>query len=148
MPHEFVADAENRYAYVDHYGVPNSKMPGDHGRSVFVVDIALGAIAHTFALGEHARPHDIPLDAAGRLYVLSEQTETLLFWENPRDFGPFDHARPVGGKCASLCAQVRRPASWRRPFLRNLNGVCGVSAGGDRFRGRKAVPFRWQSASG
>ncbi|MCJ7873267.1 YncE family protein [Phaeobacter sp. J2-8] len=117
MPHEFVADADNRYAYVGHYGVPNSKTPGDHGRSVFVVDIALGAIVHTFALGEHARPHGIQLDEAGRLYVLSEQTDTLLVWENPRDFGPYDHAKPVGGERAHLFA-LRK--NGRQAFSVNL----------------------------
>ena len=104
MPHEFVVDAENRYAYVGHYGVPNSKTPGDQGQSVFVVDIALGAIVHTFALGEHARPHGIDLDDLGRLYVLSEQTNSLLIYENPRDFGPVDRVKPVGGARAHLFA--------------------------------------------
>ena len=107
MPHEFVADADNRYAYIGHYGVPNSKTPGDHGRSVFVVDIRLGAIVHTFDLGEHARPHGIDLDEQGRLYVLSEQTNALLVWENPRTFGPVDHIKPVGGERAHLFALRR-----------------------------------------
>lgn len=107
MPHEFVVDRENRYAYVGHYGVPNSKTPGDHGRSVFVVDIRLGAIVHTFALGEHARPHGIDLDDQGRLYVLSEQTDSMLVFDNPRAFGPVDRIKSVGGERAHLFALKR-----------------------------------------
>ena len=118
MPHEFVVDSENKFAYVGHYGVPNSKTPGDHGRSIFVIDIALGAIVHTFPLGDHARPHGLCLDEQGRLFVLSEQTNTLLVFENPRDFeSSFTTEKPVKGERAHLFA-LR--ASGHQAFSVNL----------------------------
>lgn len=117
FPHEFVADSDNRFAYVGHYGVPNSKTEGTQGRSILVVDMHTRKVVHTYDLGEHARPHGIDLDEQGRLYVLSEQTDCLLVKENPRDFGTFDHIKPVGGVKAHLFA-LRRDG--RRAFSVNL----------------------------
>ena len=105
FPHEFVVDKDYKYAYVGIYGVQNSGIDGTDGRSVVVVDIENQSIAHTYELGEHARPHGIDLDAQGRLYVLSEWTGHLLVKENPRAFDQgFDHITPTGGEKCHLFA--------------------------------------------
>ena len=104
-PHEFVVDQELRYAYVAHYGARNSGAEGTEGRSVIVVDIRKQEVVHTYDLGEHARPHGIGMDAAGRLYVLSEWTAHLLIKENPRAFDQgWDHIVPTGGERPHLFA--------------------------------------------
>ncbi len=104
-PHEFVVDKDYKYAYVGHYGVQNSGIEGTDGRSVIVIDIESQQIAHTYELGEHARPHGIDLDARGRLYVLSEWTANLLIKENPRAFDQgWDHVAPTGGSKSHLFA--------------------------------------------
>ena len=104
-PHEFVVDKDYKYAYVGIYGVQNSGIEGTQGRSVVVVDIETQSIAHTYELGDHARPHGIDLDAQGRLYVLSEWTAHLLVKENPRAFDQgFDHITPTGGVKSHLFA--------------------------------------------
>lgn len=104
-PHEFVVDKEFEYAYVGHYGVQNSGIDGTDGRSVIVIDIRKQEIAHTYDLGEHARPHGIDLDEKGRLYVLSEWTANLLIKENPRAFDRgWDHITPTGGTKSHLFA--------------------------------------------
>ena len=104
-PHEFVVDKDLHYAYVGQYGVQNSGIEGTDGRSVIVVDIRKREIAHVYDLGEHARPHGIDLDDAGRLYVLSEWTNNLLVKANPRAFDQtWDHITPTGGKKSHLFA--------------------------------------------
>lgn len=104
-PHEFVVDAENRYAYVTHYGVKTSSAEGTQGRSVIVVDIAAQAAVHTYDTGDHARPHGIGLDALGRLYVLCEYTAHMLVKDDPRAFdGGWDHITPTGGEKSHLFA--------------------------------------------
>jgi len=105
FPHEFAVDAENRYAYVTHYGVKTSSLEGTQGRSVIVVDIRAQAIVHTYDTGEHARPHGVGLDAAGRLYVLSEYTAHMLVKNEPRAFDQgWDHVVPTGGEKSHLFA--------------------------------------------
>lgn len=105
FPHEFVVDKDYRYAYVGHYGVQNSSIEGTQGRSVIVIDIQRQRIAHTYDLGEHARPHGIALDGRGRLHVLSEWTASLLVKENPRAFDQgWDHINPTGGTKSHLFA--------------------------------------------
>ena len=105
FPHEFVVDADNRYAYVTHYGVKNSGVEGTQGRSVIVVDIAAQEVVHNYDTGEHARPHGIELDASGRLYVLSEYTAHVLVKDNPRAFDQgWDRVVPTGGRKSHLFA--------------------------------------------
>ena len=119
FPHEFVVDEELRYAYVGHYGVQNSGIDGTDGRSVIVVDIRKQEIAHTYDLGEHARPHGIGLDGLGRLYVLSEWTSHLLVKENPRAFDQgWDHVTSTGGTKSHLFALSN---DGRTAYSMNLN---------------------------
>ena len=104
-PHEFVVDADLKYAYVGHYGVQNSGIEGLDGRSVLVIDIEKQEIAHTYDLGDHARPHGIDLDESGRLYVLSEYSAHLLVKENPRAFDQgWDYITSTGGRKSHLFA--------------------------------------------
>lgn len=117
-PHEFVVDHEYRYAYIGHYGVQNSGIDGIDGRSVLVVDITTQKLVHTYALGEHARPHGIGLDARGRLYVLSEWSAHLLVKENPRAFDQgWDYITPTGGTKCHLFALT---ADGQRAYSMNL----------------------------
>ena len=105
FPHEFVVDAENRYAYVGHYGVKSSNMQGTEGRSVIVVDIANQRAVHSYDTGNHARPHGMGMDCLGRLYVLSEHTGHLLVKNNPRAFDQgWDCITPTGGVKSHLFA--------------------------------------------
>ncbi len=105
FPHEFTVDAQNRYAYVGHYGVKSSSEEGTQGHSVIVIDIAAQEIVHNYDTGTHARPHGIGLDDQGRLYVLSEYTAHLLIKENPRAFDQgWDRIVPTGGKKSHLFA--------------------------------------------
>src|SRR5262245_35334020 len=41
FPHEMVADAQRRFAYIGHYGVESSAAIGQGGSAVFVVDLRL-----------------------------------------------------------------------------------------------------------
>lgn len=98
FPHEFVVDAENRYAYVGHYGVKSSAHEGTQGRLIVVIDIFAQKVVHTYDTGEHARPHGVGLDGQGRLYALSEFSARILVKENPRAFNQgWDRMTPTGG---------------------------------------------------
>lgn len=104
-PHEFIIDNDYQYAYIAHYGVKNSATQGCDGRSIIVVDIQKIEIVHIYDLQEHARPHGIVFDALGRLYVLSEWTNSILIKNNPRQFDQsWDVITPTGGERAHLCA--------------------------------------------
>ena len=122
-PHEFIIDDDYKYAYITHYGVKNSATEGCNGKSVIVVDIQKSKIVHIYDLGEHARPHGIVFDANGRLYVLSEWTNSLLIKENPRGFEQnnldqkWDIIIATGGERSHLCA-VHRDGS--RAYSMNL----------------------------
>lgn len=117
-PHEFVVDAENRFAYVSHYGVKNSGEEGIEGRSVIVVDIRARKVVHSYDTGIHARPHGIELDALGRLYVQSEYTATVLVKDDPRAFDQgWDHITPTGGVKSHLFALT---ADGTRAYAMNL----------------------------
>jgi YVTN family beta-propeller protein len=119
FPHEFVVDAENRYAYVTHYGVKTSSLAGTQGRSVIVIDIAAQKIVHVYDTGEHPRPHGIGLDGSGRLYVLSEYTAHMLVKDNPRSFDAgWDHVVPTGGRKSHLFALT---AEGQRAYSLNLD---------------------------
>lgn len=117
-PHEFVVDAAQAHAYVTHYGVHNSSVPGPGGRTVFVVDIRARRVVHRLDCGHHGRPHGIAMDAAGGLYVLSELTNTLLYKREPQHGTGFDHGVPTGGRKSHLFALTR---NGRKAFSMNLD---------------------------
>ncbi|GAA4525450.1 YncE family protein [Amycolatopsis samaneae] len=96
-PHEIVADAECRYGYVGHYGVEFSSAPGQGGSAVFVVDLRARSLLRTIELGPFHRVHGVRMDAAGRLYALSEEQAVLLGVDNPRTDPAPSRAVATGG---------------------------------------------------
>jgi hypothetical protein len=83
FPHELVADAERRFAYVGHYGVEFSGVTGQGGSSVFVVDLRLRTLVRTIDIAPFNRVHGMGMDDTGRLYALSEEKATLLGFDAP-----------------------------------------------------------------
>lgn len=97
QPHEVVADAQGRFAYVAQYGVGKWLAPGEGGHQVFVIDLVARKVVRTLDLTPYHRLHGIRMDNAGRLYVLSETDSVLIRFDHPeRDEYP-SQIVPVGG---------------------------------------------------
>ncbi|MCD9028367.1 YncE family protein [Luteimonas sp. BDR2-5] len=97
QPHEIVADAQGRYAYVAQYGVARWRGPGAGGDRIFVVDLATRRLQRTIDLSPYRRLHGIRMDAAGRLYVLAEIDSVLIRFDDPAHSDVPDQAVPLGG---------------------------------------------------
>lgn len=97
QPHEIVADAQGRYAYVAQYGVARWRGPGTGGDRVFVIDLIERRLRRTIDLSPYRRLHGIRMDQAGRLYVLAEIDSVLTRFDNPADSDVPDQAVPLGG---------------------------------------------------
>jgi DNA-binding beta-propeller fold protein YncE len=97
QPHEIVADAQGRFAYVAQYGVSKWAAPGDGGHQVFVVDLQARKIVRSLDLTPYHRLHGIRLDAAGRLYVLSETDSVMIRFDHPATDQYPSQIVPVGG---------------------------------------------------
>lgn len=97
QPHEIVADAQGRFAYVAQYGVGKWLAPGDGGHQVYVIDLAARAVVRTLDLTPYHRLHGIRMDAAGRLYVLSETDSVMIRFDNPSQDQYPSQIVPVGG---------------------------------------------------
>lgn len=82
-PHEIVADADRRLAYVGHYGVEFSSAIGPGGSAVFVVDLRQRALVKTIEIAPFNRVHGVGMDGSGRLYALSEEKGILLGFDTP-----------------------------------------------------------------
>ncbi|TDV72515.1 YncE family protein [Pseudomonas sp. LP_7_YM] len=83
QPHEIVADAQGGFAYVAQYGVSKWLAPGEGGHQVFVIDLLAKKVVRTLDLTPYHRLHGIRMDAAGRLYVLSETDSVMIRFDNP-----------------------------------------------------------------
>jgi len=83
QPHEIVADPQGRFAYVAIYGVEKWAAPGEGGHQVFAIDLNSRSIVHSLDLTPYHRLHGIRMDAAGRLYVLSETDSVMIRFDNP-----------------------------------------------------------------
>ena len=101
-PHEFVVDAQGRFAYVGHYGLPSSDRPGEGGHSVVVVDLGERRVARTIDCAPFNRLHGIGLDGQGRLGVLSEGRDTLLILDDPGRATRPDRQAATGGRKTHL----------------------------------------------
>lgn len=97
QPHEIVADAQGRFAYVAQYGVNKWAAPGDGGHQVFVIDLVARKIVRSLDLTPYHRLHGIRLDAAGRLYVLSETDSVMIRFDHPATDQYPSQIVPVGG---------------------------------------------------
>jgi len=85
-PHEVVATADGKRAFLPVYGDANVGQPGTDGSTVDVVDLRelddrkvkddKGQHV-TIDLGEPARPHDVALGVEGRIYVTTESLRAV-----------------------------------------------------------------------
>lgn len=86
VPHEVVATADGKRAFVPVYGDANVGQPGTDGRTIDVLDLRelddkkvkddKGQHV-TIDLGDDARPHDVALGVEGRVYVTTESLRTV-----------------------------------------------------------------------
>lgn len=107
FPHEFVTDADNRYAYVGHYGVETSGHLGHGGTQVFQIDIAARKLHRVIDLAPYNRLHGMQMDERGRLYALSEDRATLLTLDQPATDSAPRRAVSTGGIKSHLFALAR-----------------------------------------
>jgi DNA-binding beta-propeller fold protein YncE len=106
-PHEFVTDAANRFAYVGHYGVEHSGVPGPGGHSILQIDLHTRQLVRSIDLYPYNRIHGLQIDAQDRLYALSEEKSVLAVIENPATDSAPRRAVPVGGLKSHLFALAR-----------------------------------------
>jgi YVTN family beta-propeller protein len=107
FPHEFVTDAANHYAYVGHYGVETSGHVGAGGHAIFQIDIRSAELVRTIDLYPFNRIHGLQIDAADRLYALSEAQATLLVLDRPATDSAPQRAVSAGGIKSHLFALTR-----------------------------------------
>ncbi|WPO98282.1 YncE family protein [Pseudomonas sp. HR96] len=107
QPHEIVADAQHRYAYVAQYGMEKWLAPGDGGHLVYVIDLVARKLVRTLDLTPYHRLHGIRMDAAGRLYVLSETDSVMIRFDNPSQDEYPSQIVPVGGTRSHYFALTR-----------------------------------------
>ena len=82
-PHEFVVDAQGRYAFVGIYGVEFATQIGQGGSHIAVIDLHQGKQVHQVECAPYNRLHGMGMDRQGRLYALSEEKSVLLVVDNP-----------------------------------------------------------------
>jgi DNA-binding beta-propeller fold protein YncE len=97
QPHEIVIDPQGRFAYVAQYGLGKWLAPGEGGHQVFVIDLVARKLARTLDLTPYHRLHGIRMDAAGRLYVLSETDSVMIRFDQPSQDEYPSQIVPVGG---------------------------------------------------
>lgn len=107
FPHEFVVDAQKRFAYVGHYGVETSGHLGDGGTKIFQIDIPGRKLVRSIDIAPFNRLHGMQMDEAGRLYALSEDRAQLVVIENPATDTAPRRAVPTGGIKSHLFALTR-----------------------------------------
>lgn len=107
FPHEFVVDAQQRFAYVGHYGVETSGHLGHGGTQIFQVDISGRQLVRTIDIAPFNRLHGMQMDDAGRLYALSEDRAQLAVLENPATDTSPRRAVSTGGIKSHLFALTR-----------------------------------------
>lgn len=106
-PHEFVTDSQSRFAYVGHYGVEHSGIPGPGGHTILQIDLLSAKLVRSIDLYPFNRIHGLQMDAQDRLYALSEEKGVLAVLEQPAtDAGP-KRAVPSGGIKSHLFALTR-----------------------------------------
>jgi YVTN family beta-propeller protein len=106
-PHEFVTDSKNQFAYVGHYGVEHSGVPGPGGHSIFQIHIRSSTLVRTIDLSPFNRIHGLQMDAQDRLYALSEDRATLLVLDQPQSDTAPKRAVSSGGVKSHLFALTR-----------------------------------------
>ena len=107
FPHEFVVDSKQKYAYIGHYGVETSGHKGAGGHVIFVIDLEQASHVRTIDCAPFNRLHGMQMDAADRLYAMSEDKAVLLVFEQPEQAQAIDRAVPSGGLKSHLFALSR-----------------------------------------
>jgi len=107
FPHEFVVDAQQKYAYVGHYGVETSGHLGAGGTEIFQIDIAARKLARSINIAPFNRLHGMQMDNQGRLYALSEERAELLVIDSPATATAPHRAVSTGGIKSHLFALTR-----------------------------------------
>jgi len=107
FPHEFVVDAQQKYAYVGHYGVETSGHLGAGGTEIFQIDIAARQLVRTINISPFNRLHGMQMDNQGRLYALSEERAELAIIDNPATATAPHRAVSTGGIKSHLFALTR-----------------------------------------
>ena len=107
FPHEFVMDAQQRFAYVGHYGVETSGHLGVGGTKIFQIDIAARTLVRSIDIAPFNRLHGMQMDAEERLYALSEDRAQLVVLEHPATDTAPRRAVPTGGIKSHLFALTR-----------------------------------------
>lgn len=106
FPHEWVVSADQRYAYIAHFGLALAEDTGPGGNTVSVVDLGRRQRLRSFDCGEYRRPHGIALDSHNRLYVLSEGSNQLLVASEPES-RRFDRILPTAGEGSHIVTAMR-----------------------------------------
>lgn len=107
FPHEFVVDAERRFAYVGHYGVETSGHLGAGGTRIFQIDIRGRKLVRSIDIAPFNRLHGMQMDVTGRLYVLSEDRAELVVLDHPATDTAPRRAVSTGGIKSHLFALTR-----------------------------------------
>ena len=76
-PHEAVASADGRFAYIPIYGDGGVGTPGTDGQTIEILDLATDSIVDEIDLKRPSRPHCIRLGPDGLLYLTSEVARTV-----------------------------------------------------------------------
>lgn len=97
FPHEFVVDAQQRFAYVGQYGVETSGHTGAGGHTLLQIDIRSAELVRSIDLYPFNRIHGLQMDAQGRVFALSEEKAVLLVIDDPAHDTAARRAVPVGG---------------------------------------------------
>jgi DNA-binding beta-propeller fold protein YncE len=77
-PHDFALSPDHRFAYVPIYGDGVYGRNPNPGHEVYIVDLNARTVAGVIDIAPYLAPHAIQVDAAGTLYVASDQDRTLL----------------------------------------------------------------------
>jgi len=137
FPHEFALSPDRRFAYSCHFGLALAEDKGPGGDTVSVVDLVSQRRTGTIDCGVHRRPHGIAIDRRGRLYILSEATQTLLVVEDPASCRP-SATLPTFGRGSHI---VTVTADGTKAFCSNmLSGTVTVVFPSDPDRPSVSVP--------
>jgi DNA-binding beta-propeller fold protein YncE len=77
-PHDFALSPDSRFAYVPIYGDGVYGRNPHPGHEVYIIDLASRQVAGVIDTSPYLAPHAIQVDAAGLLYVASDQDRKLL----------------------------------------------------------------------
>lgn len=108
FPHEFTVDATRRFAYVGIFGIETAWTRGEDGdHRIAEIDLRQHKLTRMLDLWPYYRPHGMASDDAGRLYAMSEASDVLLVFDQPRRQDVPNLAVPSGGVKTHLVTLTR-----------------------------------------